>query len=67
MSRNDRTKDWIDRINIIIKNNDIEGVKMLAQLIAESEEAKQTLRDKGYGWIGLSLLKTVEEEVPSCE
>ena len=39
-------------------------VDLIAQLLAESEQAKQVLREKGYGWTGLSLLKTVTELVP---
>lgn len=46
--------------------NDDERLDLLAQLLEEAEEAKQVLRDKGYGWTGLSLLATVKEEVPSA-
>ena len=43
---------------------DPERLDLLTQLLEESDEAKQVLRNKGYGHTGLSLLKTVEEEVP---
>jgi len=41
-----------------------EHIDLLIQMLRESEQAKQALRDKGYGWTGLSLLRTVIEEVP---
>lgn len=34
---------------------------LLAQLLEETDMAKQVLRDKGYGWTGLSLLETVKQ------
>jgi len=57
---------WKERIKEIVSNNDEESLTLLAKLIEEAEQAKQELRNKGYGWTGLSLLKTVIEEVPSA-
>lgn len=59
-----KKKHWEDRIKEMVINNDNESVRLLAKLIMEAEQAKQVLRDKGYGWTGLSLLKTVINEVP---
>ena len=39
---------------------------IIDRIIQESDLAKNILRLKGYGWTGLSLLKTVEE-VPMVE
>jgi hypothetical protein len=60
-----KAKYWEERIKEIVNNNDEESIKLLAKLIEEAEQAKQELRNKGYGWIGLSLLKTIIEEVPN--
>jgi len=51
---------WVDRLKAL---ND-ESIFLFAEMIAQSEKAKQVLRDKGYGWTGLSLLETIEKEVP---
>lgn len=37
-----------------------ENLDRLAKQLEEEDAAKQCLRDKGYGWTGLSLLKTVQ-------
>jgi hypothetical protein len=46
---------------------DDRALKLLATELQEGREAKQVLRDKGYGWIGLSLLKTIEQLVPDAD
>lgn len=43
---------------------DSEGLDLVVRFIAEHYEAKQILREKGYGWTGLGLVETVKE-VPS--
>jgi hypothetical protein len=59
-------KDWArDLVHDVIENKKIEQIELLIQLIRESEEAKQTLRNMGYGWTGLSLLETIKKEVPN--
>lgn len=60
-----KTKYWKDYIMKIVLDRDEEQLNLLAQLLEEADEAKQELRNKGYGWIGLSLLKTIQEEVKS--
>ncbi len=40
--------------------SDPELAELTARVLNEQDEAKQRLRDKGYGWTGLSILKTVE-------
>ena len=40
---------------------DSTGLELLARIAFEADEAKHKLRISGYGWTGLSLLKTVEE------
>ena len=39
-------------------NEDI--LNKLSLLLEEADQAKQELRNKGYGWTGLSLLETVK-------
>ena len=56
---------WNKRIKEIVQNNDEESIKLLSEMLEQSEQAKQELRNKGYGWTGLSLLETVINEVPS--
>ena len=56
---------WNKRIKEIIQNNDEESIQLLSEMLEQSEQAKQELRNKGYGWTGLSLLETVLNEVPS--
>ena len=62
----DETKDLFDWAHNVGYNalKKPEQIDTLIQMIRESEEAKRVLRDKGYGWTGLSLLGTVMEEVP---
>ena len=47
-------------------NGNVEILKCLVQCLVEADWAKQVLRIKGYGWTGLSLLETIQTEVPSC-
>jgi len=45
--------------NIIENANQSESqLKLLAKLLAECDQAKQELRDKGYGWQGLGIFET---------
>lgn len=39
---------------------------LIARYIAEAEQAKRVLREKGYGWSGLNLALTAEQ-VPRNE
>lgn len=41
--------------------------RIIAEILSQSDQAKQILRDKGYGWTGLSLLETVKQEVKESE
>ncbi len=50
-----------------IEKKDENTLDLIAQIIFESDQAKQELRNKGYGYTGLSLLLTVQEEVPIKE
>lgn len=36
-------------------------LNMIAEVLEEQDEAKQALRDKGYGHTGLSLLRTIQQ------
>lgn len=56
---------WVERIKHVVNTNDVESLDIIAKLLEESEKAKQILREKGYGWTGLSLLNTVSTQVPS--
>jgi len=54
--------------NIIVRAVTLEDnivLDIISKMLFESEQAKQELRTKGYGWIGLSLLLTVQQEVPN--
>ena len=57
-----KAKDWEKQIKANI--NDNEWLVLLGKMLEETEQAKQELKNKGYGWLGLSLLQTVIEEVP---
>lgn len=56
-----------DLIKEIIKNKNESTILLLTRILFESEQAKQELRNKGYGWTGLSLLETVRQEVSTKE
>ncbi len=43
------------------KNGDERGIELLAKIAYESEQAKQKLRELGFGWTGLSLPRTVDQ------
>ena len=58
-----KAKYWKEHIKRMIILNDEKSLDLLSQLLEEADQAKQELRNKGYGWLGLSLLKTVQEEV----
>jgi hypothetical protein len=45
-------------------NRDQEPLNLIAEMLYQSEEAKQELRKKGYGCTGMSLLETIKREVP---
>lgn len=53
-----KAKGW--KKIIIEANKDPEQMKLLAKLLEEADKAKQILKDKGYGWTGLSLLEAVK-------
>lgn len=56
-------KDYKEMIAEAIYNADHGDIKFLdriAESLQEADDAKQVLRDKGYGWNGLSLLETVQ-------
>ena len=57
-----KAKDWEKQIKANI--NDNEWLALLGKMLEETGQAKQELKNKGYGWLGLSLLQTVIEEVP---
>jgi hypothetical protein len=48
-------------------DNDMERIDLYAKLILEFKESHKAIRDKGYGWTGLGLLKTIIQEVPDAE
>ena len=47
--------------------NDKERIKwyMMRNAAREADEAKQKLRDKGYGWTGLGISETVDIVPPA--
>lgn len=48
------------------KDPESKGLSLVARMLREAEQAKQVLRDKGYGVTGTGLLETANE-VPSLE
>lgn len=48
-------------------NGESEELYLLAKYLEMCDEAKQELRNKGYGWIGLDILETVKQEVQHAE
>ena len=53
-----KAEKWKELIIEAKDNEDI--LNKLSLLLEESDTAKQELRNKGYGWTGLSLLETVK-------
>ena len=49
--------------DLAINAHDQSALDDLAQQLAEEDEAKQILRDHGWGHTGLSLLKTIKSLV----
>lgn len=49
------------------QSGDSVALDLLVRMLVEMDQAKQLLRDKGFGWIGLSLLETVRSEVPNSD
>jgi hypothetical protein len=47
--------------------SDFQLFELTAKVLHEADQAKQILRDKGYGYTGLSLLETVKSEVPESD
>jgi len=41
-----------------VANSNFDSLDDMVEIVVMSEEAKQLLRDKGYGWTGLNLLET---------
>lgn len=58
-------KGWKGLLENFINKKDKETFELLNIILFEQDKAKQELRNKGYGWTGLSLLETVQNEVPS--
>lgn len=50
-------EEYIERA---VREQNTEGINIMAQCLVEAEEAKQILRDKGYGWTGLGLEETAK-------
>jgi len=62
-----KTKYWKELIIQAVQKaetGDIKQLDLLAQNLEMLDETKQLLRDKGYGFSGLDIFKTVEE-IPS--
>ena len=62
-----KAKYWKSYIIEIVQDGKAAQIDLLSKLLEEADEAKQELRNKGYGWTGLSLLKTIQEEVENKE
>jgi hypothetical protein len=55
---------WVRKAVAEAQDGDGESLNLVARFIWEHYEAKNALRQKGYGWTGLGLVETVNE-VPS--
>ena len=51
---------WENMVIDAVSTNDTVQINLIAQNLKEAAEAKQVLRDNGYGWTGLSLLETAK-------
>ena len=51
-------KGWKEIVQWAIEDDS--RLDLLALVLEEQDRAKQVLRDKGYGCLGVSLLKTAE-------
>ena len=60
-----KAEKWKELIIEAKDNEDI--LNKLSLLLKESDTAKQELRNKGYGWTGLSLLETVKTIQMECD
>lgn len=59
---------WGDAIRKAVDQSnagDFDALELLASLLEEVGIAKQELRDKGYGCIGMGILATIQQEVPA--
>ena len=56
-----KAEKWKELIMEAKDNEDI--LNKLSLLLEEADQAKQELRNKGYGWTGLSLLETVKRVI----
>ncbi len=52
--------DFILRVTDEAKAGNPENLKRLAEQLEMGDQAKQALRNKGYGWTGIDILKTAE-------
>ena len=55
-----KVERYEQQIREAVTTGNDEMVNLLAQCLVMGDAAKQVLRDRGYGWTGLDLLKTVE-------
>jgi hypothetical protein len=49
-----------------LRKADDEMLGLVVKMVEEAHAAKNALREKGYGWLGLSLLATIMSEVPNA-
>lgn len=55
---------WIEVVKNAMRdadNGDLSGLDLLGEYLEECDLAKQELRNLGYGWTGLGILKTVKQ------
>jgi len=61
-------KQWKELIYKAISKDasgNSETLDLICANLELNDTAKQALREKGYGWIGLDILETVRQEVPN--
>lgn len=54
-------KELIQQAAYEAETGGFEKLDLLAKYLEMCDEAKQELRNKGYGWTGLDILETIKE------
>ncbi len=64
-----KSKDWKKLVQQAVREVEagrFEKLDLLSKHLEMCDEAKQELRNKGYGWTGLDVLETVKQ-VPAAQ
>jgi hypothetical protein len=50
-----------DQLRELIRRDEAGTLKLLARVANDSNQAKNLLREAGYGWTGLNVVETVKQ------